>query len=265
MKNQKNKKQSIHIYQQGKKTIAQLNQGKEIIHMSSAICHPDDKYDFAIGSKIAYERLMSKVVNENIESNAENKTKNSVVREVKRPAKTGEYIKALKDSEHFRYKKGDILLVTDGNLKHPWDGRAVCYLYMSYYDRVVIKNEDYIVLENYRGDKTFRPFLMPCFNGKPYGTDKGGDIGEKTSLVDILGNQLRIGDTVYIYKDGNKIKESVVCKYMRKDYISHNICINFVNGGNNSGFSIIKNQSYKDIKNKTIINEIMYFIEDEEV
>ena len=47
--------------------------------------------------------------------------------EVKRPAKTGEYIKTLRNSEHYRYKKDDILLVTDGDLKHPWDDRAVCY------------------------------------------------------------------------------------------------------------------------------------------
>ena len=96
MKNQKQQNQSIHIYQQGRKTIAQLNQGKEIIHMFSAICHPDDEYDFTIGSKIAYERLMSKVVNENIENNTENKTKNSIVREVKRSAKLENILRLLK-------------------------------------------------------------------------------------------------------------------------------------------------------------------------
>jgi chromosomal replication initiation ATPase DnaA len=43
------------------------------------------------------------------------KVENLPVVEVKRPARTGEYIKALKDSEHGRYRQGDILLVTDGN------------------------------------------------------------------------------------------------------------------------------------------------------
>lgn len=87
MKNQKQQKQSIHIYQQGRKTIAQLNQGKEIINMSNAICHPDDEYDFTIGSKIAYERLINKTIDKDIEVKLENKTENLFVMEVKRPAK----------------------------------------------------------------------------------------------------------------------------------------------------------------------------------
>ena len=171
MKNQKQQKQSIHVYQQGRKTIAQLNQGKEIVSMSSAICHPDDEYDFTIGSKIAYERLINKTIDKDIEVKLENKIENLPVVEIKRPAKTGEYIKALRNSEHGRYRQGDILLVTDGNLKHPWDDRAVCY-YSNFYKGFVIKNEDYVVLENYKGKKTFRPFLISSFRGKPDGTQK---------------------------------------------------------------------------------------------
>ena len=91
MKNQKQSNQSIHIYQQGRKTIAQLNQGKEIIQMSNAICHPDDEYDFIVGSKIAYERLMDKTIDKDIEVELENKIENLPVMEVKRPTKTGEY------------------------------------------------------------------------------------------------------------------------------------------------------------------------------
>ena len=74
MKNKKQQKQSIHIYHQGRKTIAQLNQGKEIISMSSAICHPDDEYDFTIGSKIAYERLMGKTIDKDMEVKLEKLT-----------------------------------------------------------------------------------------------------------------------------------------------------------------------------------------------
>lgn len=266
MKNQKQQKQSIHIYQQGRKTIAQLNQGKEIIHMSSAICHPDDEYDFTIGSKIAYERLINKTMGKDMKT----KVENLPVVEVKRPARTGEYIKALKDSEHFRYKKDDILLVTEDNLKHPWDDRAVCY-YSNFYKGFVIKNEDYVVLENYKGNKTFRPFLIPCFNGKPTGTELSGEIGEQTSIVDIFGNQLKVGDTVYVLRKGySTIREYVVCKKFATAYISGYKNYIFVNGVENSSskpseYCIVKNQSYENIKNKTIIDSYMYITEDKEI
>lgn len=265
MKNQKQSNQSIHIYQQGRKTIAQLNQGKEIISMSSAICHPDDEYDFTIGSKIAYERLMNKTVGKDMEAQLENKTENLPVVEVKRPAKTGEYIKALKNSEHYRYKKDDILLVTDGDLKHPWNDRAVCY-YSNFYKDFVIKNEDYVVLENYKGNKTFRPLLIPTYNGKPSGISVDGEIGENTSLVDIYGSQLKVGDTVAIYNSNHEDIESVVCKNAQKEYISVYKNLKFINGVNSKyRLFITKKQSYKDIKHKTIINDIMYITEDKEI
>jgi len=265
MKNQKQQNQSIHIYQQGNKTIAQLNQGKEIISMSSAICHPDDKYDFTIGSKIAYERLINKTIDKDIKTKIENKTENLPVVEVKRPAKTGEYIKALRNSEHGRYKKDDILLVTDGDLKHPWDDRAVCY-YSNFYKGFVIRNEDYVVLENYKGKKTFRPFLISSFHGKPYGTQKEGYIGEDTSLVDILGNKLKVGDVVDVYKNGSVVKTDVVCKNVveNEDYINEYEGYDFANGVNKQyQYYIIKNISYKDIRHKVIVNDIMYIKEDE--
>ncbi len=265
MKNQKQVNQSIHIYRQGRKTIAQLNQGKEIINMSSAICHPDDEYDFTIGSKIAYERLMNKTVGKDIKTKVGNKVGNLLVMEVKRPAKTGEYIRALKNSEHYRYKNDDILLVTDGDLKHPWNDRAVCY-YSNFYKDFVIKNEDYVVLENYKGNKTFRPLLIPTYNGKPSGISVDGEIGDDTSLVDIFGNKLKVGDTVLMYRANSGEIECVVCKNTQKEYIGGYKNFTFEKGLNKQYRSfIIKKQSYKDIKHKTIINEIMYFTEDKEV
>lgn len=264
MKNQKQSNQSIHIYQQGRKTIAQLNQGKEIINMSSAICHPDDEYDFAISSKIAYERLINKTIDKDIEAKLENKIENLPVVEIKRPAKTGEYIKALKNSKHGRYKKDDILLVTD-DITHPWCGEAVCY-YSSRYKGFIIKNKEYVVLENYKGNKTFRPFLIPTHKENPIGIQTEGNIGEDTSLVDILGNELKIGDVVNVYKNGNIVKTTVVCKDIieNKDYINEYEDYDFTNGVNKQyQYYIIKNTSYKDIGHKTIVNDIMYIKEDE--
>lgn len=263
MKNQKQQKQSIHIYQQGRKTIAQLNQGKEIIQMFNAICHPDDEYDFAIGSKIAYERLMSKIIDKDMEGQLENLP----VVEVKRPAKNGEYIKTLVDSIHGRFKRGDILLVTDDNAKNSFCGIAVCY-YSPICEGFIIENGKYVVLENYKGKKTFRPFLISSFRGKPYGTQKEGYIGEDTSLVDILGNELKVGDVVDVYKNGSVVKTDVVCKNVveNEDYINEYEGYDFANGVNKQyQYYIIKNISYKDIRHKVIVNDIMYITEDKEI
>jgi len=267
MKNKKQSNQSIHIYQQGRKTIAQLNQGKEIISMSSAICHPDDEYDFAIGSKIAYERLIDKTIDKDIEVKLENKTENLPVVEVKRPAKTGEYIKALVDSIHGRYKQGDILLVTDDNAKNSFCGIAVCY-YSPICGGFIIENGKYVVLENYKGKKTFRPFLIPTHKESPIGFQKEGDIGEDTSLVDIFGSKLKVGDVVNVYKNDNITKTSVVCKNVveNENYINNYEGYDFTNGVNKQyQYYIIKNISYKDIRHKAIVNDIMYIKEDKEI
>lgn len=262
MKNQNNKKQSIHIYQQGRKTIAQLNQGKEIIYMSSAICHPDDEYNFTIGSKIAYERLIDKTIDKDIKT----KVENLPVVEVKRPAKAGEYIKTLVNSIHNRYKRGDILLVTDDNAKNSFCGIAVCYYSPMHKEGFIIENEKYVVLENYKRDKTFRPFLISFFNGKPDIIQEKGNIGEDTFLVDILENELKIGDVVNVYQNGYLIETCVVCKEEldNKEYINNYKESNFIYGVDKQyQYYIIKNISYKDIRHKAIVNGIMYIKEDE--
>lgn len=56
-----NKKQSIHITTDGVTTTAVLKDDKKVIEHSSTRCHPLDEFDFNIGSKIAFDRLMDKV------------------------------------------------------------------------------------------------------------------------------------------------------------------------------------------------------------
>lgn len=49
---------SIHITTDGITTTAVLKNGNTIIEQSSTKCHKDDKFDFNIGSQIAFDRLM---------------------------------------------------------------------------------------------------------------------------------------------------------------------------------------------------------------
>lgn len=51
---------SIHITTDGVTTTAVLKNGNTVIEQSLAKCHKDDKFDFYIGSQIAFNRLMDK-------------------------------------------------------------------------------------------------------------------------------------------------------------------------------------------------------------
>lgn len=51
---------SIHIITDGVTTTAVFKDGNKVIEQSSTKCHPLDKFDFYIGSQIAFNRLMDK-------------------------------------------------------------------------------------------------------------------------------------------------------------------------------------------------------------
>lgn len=52
---------SIHITTDGVTTTALFKDGNKVIEQSSTKCHPLDEFDFNIGSRIAFDRLMDKV------------------------------------------------------------------------------------------------------------------------------------------------------------------------------------------------------------
>lgn len=55
-----NKGQKIIITADSKTTTARLFDGKSLIKSADAKCHPDDKFDFEIGTKIAFDRLVDR-------------------------------------------------------------------------------------------------------------------------------------------------------------------------------------------------------------
>ena len=50
----------IHITTDGKTTFGVMKQGKEVIKKVEAKLHPDDEFDFEVGSKLVMERLLGK-------------------------------------------------------------------------------------------------------------------------------------------------------------------------------------------------------------
>lgn len=55
---EKDMKETIVIYRDGKETIALFKQDNKVIRKAVARCHPEDTYNFKIGADIAYKRLM---------------------------------------------------------------------------------------------------------------------------------------------------------------------------------------------------------------
>lgn len=88
----------IVIITDGKETHARLYDGKKVIKSAIAKCSPDDEFDFDIGAKLAFERLM--------------KEEKGEWRVVHRPAKVGDYIRLLTNGGFSFSLPGDILKVS---------------------------------------------------------------------------------------------------------------------------------------------------------
>lgn len=115
--------ETIVIYRKDNEVIAlDKRTGKKAI----AKCSPEDTFDFNIGAKLAFERLIG-----------ENK-----VREVKRRAKKGEYVKIIDEFISYgNYENGDILKIVDDEEK--------CVRYGADLGGVLYDSE-YVVLEGYK-------------------------------------------------------------------------------------------------------------------
>lgn len=124
--------ETIVIYRNDNKVVAL---DKSTGEKAEAKCNPADEFDFRTGAKLAFNRLMGEDV----------KLDNGV-REVKRKAKVGDYVKVVNEKSVFNtYKNGDIFKVTyvteSGCICKNSDGDAGLW------------HEEYVVLENYKLEK----------------------------------------------------------------------------------------------------------------
>ena len=128
----KAKQETIVIYRNDNKVVAL---DKTTGEKAEAKCNPADEFDFRTGAKLAFNRLMGEDVKPD-----------DCVREVKRKAKVGEYVKVVnaKPAIH-SYKNGDIFKVTyvttSGCICKNSDGDTGLW------------HEEYVVLENYKPEK----------------------------------------------------------------------------------------------------------------
>lgn len=123
---------TIVIYRKDNKVIAL---DKSTGEKAEANCNPADEFDFRTGAKLAFNRLMGEDV----------KPDNGV-REVKRKAKVGEYIKIV-DAKPFLipYENGEIFRVI--GVKN-----STCDVENSV-KRCFVWHREYVVLENYKPEE----------------------------------------------------------------------------------------------------------------
>lgn len=124
--------ETIVIYRKDNKVIAL---DKSTGEKAEANCNPADEFDFRTGAKLAFNRLMG-----------EDAKPDNGVREVKRKAKVGEYIKVVYAMPCLiPYKNGDIFKVncvtTSG---------CIC---KKSEENVGLWHKEYVVLENYKPEE----------------------------------------------------------------------------------------------------------------
>lgn len=125
----KHQNETIVIYRNDNKVVAL---DKTTGEKAEAKCNPADEFDFRTGAKLAFNRLMGEDVKTDIG-----------VREVKRKAKVGEYVKIVYAMPWFiPYKNGDIFKVNCVTASG-----CIC---KKSEENVCLRHEEYVVLENYK-------------------------------------------------------------------------------------------------------------------
>lgn len=129
----KTQNETIVIYRKDNKVIAL---DKSTGERAEAKCNPADEFDFRTGAKLAFNRLMGEDV----------KIDNGV-REVKRKAKVGEYIKIVDAHPLFNsYKNGDVFKVVSVS-------RSGVEIKKDETQVTAVWHEEYVVLENYKPEE----------------------------------------------------------------------------------------------------------------
>lgn len=185
---------TIVIYRNDNKVVAL---DKSTGEKAEANCNPADEFDFRTGAKLAFNRLMGEDV----------KPDNGV-REVKRKAKVGEYIKVVCAMPCLiPYKNGDIFKVncvtTSG---------CIC---KKSEENVGLWHSEYVVLENYKPEKEPEKKDEICVGD----TVKVKDTGKQYNLYGKWSGLLGYEQNFVIGSDVKNEDEYKVLRIKEHDYI----------------------------------------------
>lgn len=191
----KTQNETIVIYRKDNKVIAL---DKSTGEKAEAKCNPADEFDFRTGAKLAFNLLMGEDV----------KPDNGV-REVKRKAKVGEYIKIV-DAKPFLipYENGEIFRVI--GVKN-----ATCEV-ENLVKRFCAWHREYVVLENYKPEKEPEKKDEICVED----TVKVTDTGKQYNLYGTWSGLLGYEQNFVRGSDVSKDDEYKVLRIKKHDYMS---------------------------------------------
>lgn len=191
---------TIVIYRNDNKVVAL---DKSTGEKAEANCNPADEFDFRTGAKLAFNRLMG-----------EDAKPDNGVREVKRKAKVGEYIKVVCAMPCLiPYKNGDIFKVncvtTSG---------CIC---KKSEENVGLWHSEYVVLENYKPEKEPEKKDEICVGD----TVKVKDTGEQYKLYGTWSGLLGYEQNFVIDSDVSKDDEYKVLRIKKHDRFASTIAL----------------------------------------
>jgi len=196
----KHQNETIVIYRNDNKVVAL---DKSTGEKAEANCNPADEFDFRTGAKLAFNRLMG-----------EDAKPDNGVREVKRKAKVGEYIKVVCAMPCLiPYKNGDIFKVncvtTSG---------CIC---KKSEENVGLWHSEYVVLENYKPEKEPEKKDEICVGD----TVKVKDTGKQYNLYGTWSGLLGYEQNFVIDSDVSKDDEYKVLRIKKHDRFASTIAL----------------------------------------
>lgn len=191
----KTQNETIVIYRNDNKVVAL---DKSTGEKAEAKCNPADEFDFRTGAKLAFNRLMGEDVKPD-----------NCVREVKRKAKVGEYVKVVNEKSVFNtYKNGEIFKVT-----YVTKSGCICKNSEKQYG---LWHEEYVVLENYKPEKEPEKKDEICVGD----TVKVTDTGKQCPAYDTWSGLLGYKQNFVRGSDVSKDDEYKVLRIKEHDYMS---------------------------------------------
>lgn len=191
----KTQNETIVIYRKDNKVVAL---DKSTGEKAEVKCNPADEFDFRTGAKLAFNRLMGEDV----------KPDNGV-REVKRKAKVGEYVKVVNEKSVFNtYKNGEIFKVT-----YVTKSGCIC---KNSEKQCGLWHEEYVVLENYKLEKEPEKKDEICVGD----TVKVTDTGKQYNLYGTWSGLLGYEQNFVRDSDVSKDDEYKVLRIKEHDYMS---------------------------------------------
>lgn len=164
-------KQEIHITRKGSETHAILKEDGKVIKHTVAKCHPEDEFDFKVGSKLAYDRLFEK-------DNEDEKSENTETNKPKHEFKVGDKVR-IRQWDNMTEQFG---LDEEGDIKIPYPDLVVS----AKFKHLCGKTGKIINIEN--GNIYFKPFddtgifcYLPCIL-EPY-TPRVAKVGEYVKIL----------------------------------------------------------------------------------